>query len=191
MLERLTGQDAAPHLANYLLITYKDFSTADELLAALRQQFDGLSGDDPQTRNLRLRIVNILKLWATNHYNDLAEDEAALGGVRDLLAHMKESAALEKPSEAVLAALARRGEEMARRGTVLPAPTPEPDKVRALSCAALTPRRRVRAAPATPCRWCGLGACVHVTCVADRVCVYVGVLVVYVCLSERDRTGVR
>lgn len=164
MLERLTGQDAAPHLANYLLITYKDFSTADELLAALRQQFDGLSGDDPQTRNLRLRIVNILKLWATNHYNDLAEDEAALGGVRDLLAHMKESAALEKPSEAVLAALARRGEEMARRGTVLPAPTPEPEKVRAQSHQSRRAHSRRAAESAQPPRHHVDGAA------SERVC---------------------
>lgn len=129
LIDRLTGQDAAPHLSNYLLITFKDFSTADELLAALRRRFESVTNlDDPQHRNVRLRVVNILKLWVTNHYNDLALDEAALAGVKDLLTFISKSAGTEKAAEAVLAAIARKAEDHAlRRQSVAVSPPDSSD----------------------------------------------------------------
>lgn len=67
-------------------------------------------------------MVNILKVWVTNYSNELAEDEATLAGVKELLAHIGRSAGMEKVAEAVQAALGRRIEEHARRASTSQAP---------------------------------------------------------------------
>ena len=65
-------------------MTYRTFSSGDELLEALTQRFlnaDTIEKEKEKADIIRVRVLNAVKTWIDEHWFDFEKDYDALAGI--------------------------------------------------------------------------------------------------------------
>ncbi|EPQ30337.1 uncharacterized protein PFL1_01863 [Pseudozyma flocculosa PF-1] len=124
---------------NTFLMTYRSFTTTEELLELLFARYriappDGLTEDElgvwteKKQKPIRLRVFNLLKSWLEGYFYE-GEDDRHLDRVRRFaLEEMSQSPSMKAPSHQLVRLVERRqgeGEQMIRK-MVLPTSAPPP-----------------------------------------------------------------
>nr|AAN46870.1 nucleotide exchange factor RasGEF A [Dictyostelium discoideum] len=61
------------------LMTYQSFCTPEKLMSKLQQRYNCPSGhDEMATRNIQIRVINVLKGWVDNYYSDFDDKLIAM-----------------------------------------------------------------------------------------------------------------
>jgi RasGEF domain/RasGEF N-terminal motif len=139
LVERLTLPEyVEPHFARDVLLTYRSFTTAEQLFDVLVQRFRvpdpplNLGAQAPESMSdaeieeqlgiyfrtvlkpIQLRVINVLKRWVEELFHDLAENSDVLAKLRKFISEDLSAANLETAAKSLTRALEKR-EAMAQK----------------------------------------------------------------------------